>query len=197
MRTGLSSIEIERRRSWQASAPRCECDSSCSWNFQGRRELLYGRTQPYPIQNLIRGLYQWPIYRAPTGALMSTTAKTFGDVGYVEFPLAAEAHAKTSVGELAEECRDFEFADRKYVIYQALAVFFFGIATFHLFLCHPSPADVAFGVQVAQSLTEQPHLRDGVSEINAPRAVRRISPRQNQFAGQRERMLVRSLKHER
>ena len=42
---------------------------------------------------------------------MSTAAKAFGNVGYVEFSLAAEAHAKASVGKLAEERRDLDFAD--------------------------------------------------------------------------------------
>src|ERR1700688_82485 len=128
--------------------------------------LLYGRPAFYLIKNLAHSLDQRAIHRATAGALMAATAKTLGHARHIEFSLAAQAHSKTSVGLLAEEYRHLNFANRKHVIDQAFAVFFLRIATFHLLLRHPSPGHVAFGVQVAQRLTEQPHLGHRVGEIN-------------------------------
>src|SRR6202051_1985085 len=116
--------------------------------------LLYGRTTPYVIQHLAHGMDQRPIDRATTGALMTTAAKVLGHAGHVEFALAAQAHSKAFVGKLAKECSYLDLADREDVIYQAFAVFFLRIATFHLLLRHPSPGNIALSIQIAQSLPQ-------------------------------------------
>src|SRR5580700_11934902 len=135
------------------------------------RRLLYGRTETQQLQNPAYGVGLRSIHRATAGTLMAASAKTFGYARDIELAFAAQAHAKTSVGQFAEERRRFDFADGEHVIHQAFAVFFLRSAALHLFLCNPGPANVALNVEVSQRLAQQSHLGHGVGKVDAARAV--------------------------
>src|SRR5271165_7671167 len=102
---------------------------------------------------------------------MAASAEALCHPRHVKLALAAQAHSITPAGKLAEERRYLHFTDRKHVIHQAFTIFFLRFTAVHLLLRYPGPADVAFSVQIAQSLTQQPHLPHRMGKINTARAV--------------------------
>src|ERR1700722_16092706 len=78
--------------------------------------LLYGRSAAKLGGDLADGFCKRPVERATAGAFVTSAAKALGDAGYIEFALAAQAHAIPSVGQFAEERSDFDSSDRKNVI---------------------------------------------------------------------------------
>ena len=92
--------------------------------------------------------------------------QTLGDSGHVDMALAAQAHAKASVGKLAEEQSHLHTLNRKRVVHQAFAVFFLGVAALHLLLAHRNPRQRPFPVQVGERRPQQAHFGGGVPEIN-------------------------------
>ena len=108
------------------------------------------------------------------GALMAAAAKTLGHSCYIEFSLAAQTQAKTAVGKLAEKSGYFDFSDGEDVIHETFAIFFLRSIALHLLLRYPGPADVAFGVEITQRFSQQPHLGHGMGKINVARAMRGI-----------------------
>src|SRR3974390_2254399 len=108
--------------------------------------LLYGRSAAKLEENLANGLGERAIDRASAGAFVASTAKAFGNMGHVQFALAAQAYTIPPFRHLPEKRRHFNAADGKNVIHQSFAVFFDGATAFHLLLCHPDVSDVAFDI---------------------------------------------------
>src|SRR5215468_11070109 len=115
---------------------------------------LYGRPAAELEDHRTYGLGQRAVKRTSTGTLMATATEAFGDTGYVEFPLAAQANAVAAIGQLAEESRHFDAADRKHVVHQAFTVLFQGIAAFHLFARDPEIADMVVQIEIAERLAQ-------------------------------------------
>src|SRR6202158_387959 len=147
-------------------------------------------------QDLAHGLGEWTVDRAPAGTFVASAAETLGHVSDVQFTLAAQAYAVSPIRQLPEERRNFDAADGQNVVDQAFTIFFDGATALHLLPYYAGAGEVALSTQTAQNFAEQPNLGDGVREINAARAVRRIRTRQHQFARQSEGVIVRALTHE-
>src|ERR1700678_4422367 len=121
--------------------------------------LLHGGTTAQIIQNLAQSLREWAIHRATAGALVATATKALGYVRHIQRAFTAKAHAKASIGNFAEQCRHFHFSNGEHIVHQSFTIFFDRSTTLHLFLRDPCPANASLGIQIAQSFTEEPHLR--------------------------------------
>lgn len=89
---------------------------------------------------------------------MSASTEALRDGSYIQFSLAAQTYAVTTVAEFTKKGCNLDALNGQGVIYQAFTVLVDRAHPIHLLAGYPYPRERAFAVQVAERGPEQAHL---------------------------------------
>ena len=82
------------------------------------------------------------------GARVAAATKLLRNCCDIQLSFTAQAYTETAIGKLAKKYRYFNILDRKRVVYQSFAIFFFSAEALHLIASHPNPCQRTFAVQI-------------------------------------------------
>src|SRR5437879_3037921 len=118
---------------------------------------------------------------------MAAAAEVFGDPGYVELSLAADAQTKLAgIGHFAEKDGGLDTGDADEVVDDAFAIFGSSADAIHIFAGDPGPGEIAFGLEIGERNAQETDLAGGVGEIDVPGDLAGISPAGGEMVHQRK-----------
>jgi hypothetical protein len=93
-----------------------------------------------PGEDALGGDSKGAVEGASAGASVAASAEVFGDLGYIEFTLAADAEAKLAgIVDFAKEDGGLDSFDADVIVDDAFAVLGFGADAVHVLAGDPAP----------------------------------------------------------